>query len=255
MRVINVMLLASLVSVSAEAGSVLKVDAKDAAGKMEPREMWYAQDGMLRIDDVDARGNVTESTVVRDDMIWKIDPAGRTYTRVDPASLKQMMGGKSAQMEAMIANLPPERRAMIEARMAKMQQKAASTEYTFSDTGKSDHSGQYSCHLWQEQRNGKPYASYCVVPTASLPAGAELDAALKKAVATTGQIVSSVPQLAKAGEHITRLGSLHGFPVSSRVGESEERVLTSAQSQTLAADKFAIPKGFTEKPLGEHEGD
>jgi hypothetical protein len=255
MRVFNVMLLALLVSVSAEAGSVLKVDSKDASGKTAPREMWYAQDGMLRIDDVDARGNVTESTVVRDNVIWKIDPAERTYTRVDQESLKSMMGGKSAQMEAMIANLPPEKRAMIEARMAKMQQHAANTQFTFTDTGKSDHAGQYACRLWQEQRNGKPFADYCVVPTSSLPAGAELDAAMKKAVATTSQIVASVPQLAKQAEHITRLGSMNGFPASSRIHEEEERVLTSAQSQALPADKFAIPKGFTEKPFGQHESE
>jgi hypothetical protein len=255
MRVFKVMLLASFISVSAQAGSVLKVDAKDASGKTAPREAWYAQDGMLRIDDLDERGNVTESTVVRDDVIWKIDPAERTYTRVDPASLKQMMGGKSTDLEAMMARLPPERRAMIEARMAKMHEKAANTEYTFSDTGKSDHSGPYACHLWQEQRNGKPYADYCVVPASSLPAGGELETAMKKAVATTSQIIASVPQLAKQAEHITRLGSLNGFPASSRVGQGEERMLTSAQAQALPADKFAIPQGFTEKPLGMHGGD
>jgi hypothetical protein len=32
-------------------------------------------------------------------------------------------------------------------------------------------------------------------------------------------------------------------------------VLTSAQAQSLPADKFAIPQGFTEKPLGAHESD
>jgi hypothetical protein len=255
MRVFNVMILASLISVSAQAGSVLKVDAKDASGKTVPREMWYAQDGMLRIDDLDQRGNVTESTVVRDDMIWKIDPAERTYTRVDAASLKQMMGGKSAELETMMANLPPERRAMIEARMAKMHEKAANTEYTFTDTGKDDHSGQYACHRWQEQRNGQPYADYCVVPAASLPAGGELETAMKKAVATTSQIVAGVPQLAKSAEHITRLGRLNGFPASSRVGHEEERMLASAQAQALPADKFAIPKGFTEQALGAHGGD
>jgi hypothetical protein len=31
-------------------------------------------------------------------------------------------------------------------------------------------------------------------------------------------------------------------------------VLTSAQSQNLPADTFAIPQGFTEKPLGPGNG-
>jgi hypothetical protein len=255
MRGLNVMLLAALVSLSAEAGSVLKVDSKDASGKTVPKEVYYAQDGMMRIDSLDAQGSVMRTTLVRDGVVWEIDPRERTFTRVDSASLKQLFGGKESQMEAMLAQLPPEKRALMEQRMAQMKQKAGTTEYTFSDTGRSDHAGQYSCRVWEEQRSGQPFAEYCVVAASSLPAGAELDAAMKKAIATTNQIVSSVPQMAKQAEHLTRLGKLNGFPASSRIGHGEEHVLTSAQAQSLPADKFAIPQGFTEKPLGAHESD
>ena len=55
MRGLTVMLLASLVSAGAQAGVVLKVDAKDASGKSVPNEVYYAQDGMLRIDSLDAQ--------------------------------------------------------------------------------------------------------------------------------------------------------------------------------------------------------
>ncbi len=255
MRAIHVMLLSLLVSTAVEAGAVLKVDSKDASGKSVPNEVYYAQDGMMRIDNLDAGGSLTRFTLIRDGAIWEIDPRKRTYTRVDAASLKQLMGGQDAQLEAMIAQLPPEKRAVMEARMAQMKQKAATTEYTFSDTGRSDRTGQYSCRVWQEQRNGKEFAEYCVVPASSLPGGGELETAMRKAIATTTQLVAGVPQMAKQAEHITRLGKLGGFPVSSRMGHGEEHVLTSAQAQSLPADKFAIPQGFTEKPLGEREGD
>jgi hypothetical protein len=231
------------------------VDRKDSSGKTVPQEVFYAQDGMLRIDRVDASGKVERYTLIRDDVIWEVDPRERSFTRVDSASLKQMMGGQEAQMQAMIERLPPEKRAAMEARMAQMKQHAATSEYTFNDTGRSDHTGQYTCRVWDEQRNGKPFAEYCVVPTSSLPAGGELETAVKKAAATAGQIVASVPMMAKQGDPITRLGKLGGFPVSSRMGQGDERVLTFAQAQSLPADKFAIPQGFTEKPLGEHGGD
>ena len=255
MRALNLMLLASLVSLSAEAGSVLKVDSKEASGKSVPKEVYYAQDGMMRIDSLDAQGSVLRTTLVRDGVVWEIDPREKTFTRVDAASLKQLFGGKESQMEAMLAQLPPEKRALMEQRMAQMKQKSATAEYTFTDTGRSDHAGQYSCRVWQEQRQGQPFAEYCVVPASSLPAGAELDAAMKKATATASQIVSSVPQMAKQAEHLTRLGKLNGFPASSRIGHEEEHVLASAQAQSLPADKFAIPQGFTEKSLGAHESD
>jgi hypothetical protein len=249
------MLFASLVSLSAQAGSVLKVDAKDSAGKIVPNEVFYAQGGMLRIDRVDASGNVTRYTLIRDGVIWEVDPQERTYTRVDSASLQQAMGGKDAQLQAMIARLPPEKRAAMEAKMAQIKQNAASTEYTFTDTGRTDHSGQYSCRVWQQERNSKPFAQYCVVPASSLPDGADLETSMKQAVATTNQILAGVPQLAKQAEHITLLGKMGGFPVNSRIGEGTEHVLTSAQAQSLPADKFAIPQGYTEKTLGAHRGD
>src|SRR5262249_17957755 len=164
MRVLIVLLFTSLVSLGAHAGSVLKLDAKDSAGKAVPNQVYYAQDGMLRIDRVDAGGTVVSYTLIRDGAIWEVNPRERTFTRVDSASLKQMMGGEEAQMQAMIARLPPEKQAAMQARMAQMKQNAAATEYTFSDTGRSDHSGQYACKVWEEQRNSKPFAEYCVVP-------------------------------------------------------------------------------------------
>src|SRR5215475_8928582 len=124
MRGLNVMLLASLVSLSAEAGSVLKVDRKDSSGKTVPNEVFYAQDGMLRIDNLEAGGSVTRFTLIRDGVIWEVDPKERTFTRVDAASLSQLMGGKEAEMEAMLARLPPDKRAVMQQRMAQMKQKA-----------------------------------------------------------------------------------------------------------------------------------
>jgi hypothetical protein len=206
---------------------------------------------MMRIDSLDERGNITETTLVREGVVWQVDPRERTFTRVDAASLGQMLGSKESRMAGMLAQLPPDKRALIESRMSQMKQRSAGTAFTFKDTGRNDKSGAYSCRVWEEQRNGRPFAEYCVVPTSSLPAGAELDAAMKKAIATADQIVSSVPQMAAQAEHITRLGKLNGFPARSRIGSDEdEHVLTSAEAQSLPADKFAIPKGYTEKQLG-----
>ncbi len=253
MRGFNVMILAAVVSLNAQAGAVLKLDSKDTSGKSVPKEVYYAQDGMLRIDSLDAKGSVARTTLVRDGVIWEIDPRERTFSRVDAASIKQAFGANDSQLEAMLARLPPEKRAVLEARMAQVKQNAATTQYTFSDAGRSDHVGQYSCHLWDEQRNGKPFAQYCVVPTSSLPAGKELETAIRKAVETTNQIAAGVPQMQQQAEHLTRLGKLGGFPASSRMTHGDEHVLSSAEAQSLPADKFAIPQGFTEKPLGERE--
>jgi hypothetical protein len=241
---------------TAQAGVVLKMDAKDSSGKTTPFEAYYAQDGMLRVDSLDASGNVQRSEIVRDGVIWRIHTKERTYSRIDQESVKAQFGAREQQMEAMIARLPPDKRAMAEARMQKM--KEGSIDFAFTDTGKTDTVGKYSCREWQETRTGKAFMEFCVVPATSLPDGADLAASMKKALETVHQVLSGVPQLANAAEHITRMEKMGGFPVRSRVvagsGETErEHVLTSAQAQSLPADKFAVPQGYTEAMPGKED--
>ncbi|HVN46970.1 MAG TPA: hypothetical protein VMT66_17205 [Steroidobacteraceae bacterium] len=255
MRTIQLTLVSLLVSAAADAGVVLKVDSKDSTGKVVRSEVYYAQDGMLRVDSVDPKGNLKDSDIVRDGAIWRVDRHSRTFTRVDKDSMQQMMGANSKQMEDLIAQLPPEKRAMMQQRMAQMQQRAGTTQYTFNDTGRSDHSGSYSCRIWTALRDGKPHAEYCVVPWGSLPAGGELEASMRKSLGTVDQILAGVPTLAPQAERMSRLGKLGGFPVHSYTlsasgARENESVLSSAESQALPADKFAIPQGFTEKSLG-----
>jgi hypothetical protein len=252
------LLILSLFMARVEAGVVLQVSSRDSlSGKATPHEVYYAQGGIMRIDSLDGQGNVTRVDLVRDGVIWRIDPPQRTYTRIDAATVKTFFGGQQSQLDAMLANLPPEKRALMEAQMARMQQPH---QDTFTDTGRSEQSGQYSCHIWQEQHAGHPFAEYCVVPTTSLPGGTELATSVHAALATTNQVIGGVPQLARSAEHLTRLDKLNGFPVLQRFvspsGKVEsEKVLVSAETRALPEDKFAIPQGFTEKPLGRTQSD
>jgi hypothetical protein len=241
---------------TAQAGVTLKMESKDSSGKSTPFETYYAQDGMLRVDSLDASGTVQRSEIVRDGVVWRVNPGKRTYTRIDEESIKAMFGEREQHMETMLARLPPDKRAAMEARMEKMKQ--GNTDFAFTDTGKSDTVGKYSCRVWQETRTGKLFMEFCVVPAASLPDGADLEASMKKSLQTVHQVLSGVPQLANAAEHFTRMEKMGGFPVRSRVlspsGTTEsEHVLSSAQAQALPADKFAIPQGYTEAVPGKED--
>ncbi|HSY09003.1 MAG TPA: hypothetical protein VK820_10780 [Steroidobacteraceae bacterium] len=253
MRIVNLLLILSLLTATAEAGVVLQVGSRESSsGKTTPHQVYYAQDGMMRIDMLDSRGNVTQLDLVRDGVIWQVDTQNRTYTRIDQATVKTVFGAQNGRIDAMLANLPPEQRALMQARIAQTQQPH---QATFTDAGRSEQSGTYSCRMWQEQHSGRPYAEYCVVPTTSLPGGSELAASMHAAITTTNQLVAGIPQMASRAEYLTRLDKLNGFPVLQRFvspsGKTErEDVLTSAETRALPADKFAIPQGFTEKPLG-----
>jgi len=252
-RIIPALLLPFILAVTAHAGAVLKVTKKDSSGKADGSEVYYAQEGMVRIDELDAHGNIDEVNIVRDGVLWQIRPVERTFTRIDAQSLGQTMGDANNRYSAMLASLPPEQRAMIEAQLAKRNQLAA-TAYTFNDTGKTDHQGGYDCHVFEERRADTARARYCVVPTAGLPAGAELTAAIQKAADTVNQIFASVPNMGHEAERYVWFGKMQGFPVSwyflaSSGAHDDEHVLASAEAQRLPADKFAIPQGFTERPL------
>ena len=258
MRTLNLLLILSLLTASAEAGVVLQVSSRDlSSGKTTPHEVYYAQGGMMRIDMLDSGGNVARIDLVRDGVIWEVQTQQRTYTRIDQATAKTFFGAQQGKLDAMLASLPPEKRALMQARMAQIQQPH---QDTFTDSGRTETSGQYSCHMWQEQHAGHPYAEYCVVPASSRPGGAELAASMHTALATANQLIAGIPQLARSAEHLTRLDKLNGFPVLQRFvspsGKAErEDVLTSAEKRALPADRFAIPQGFTEKPLGKSQGD
>jgi hypothetical protein len=247
----------AILSGSVHAGAVLQVATKDPSGKTVPDEIYYAQSGMMRIDSIDAKGDIVRMNIIRDGVIWEVDTRDRTFSRIDAQSLNATMGAQNSRMQAMMANLPPDKRAMMQAHLAQMGQ--PHSDSTFTDTGRSDRSAQYSCHVWQEQRHTGASTEYCVVAASSLPDGNELAASMKTALETTDKIIAGVPMMATRAEHLTRLEKMNGFPVhwrylSSAGATESERVLTSAQSQNLPPDTFAIPQGFTEKPLGDRGG-
>jgi hypothetical protein len=258
MRANHLLLALALASGSVHAGAVLKVATKDTSGKTFPDEVYYAQNGMMRIDSLDAQGNVVRMDIIRDGVIWEANTRDRTFSRIDQQSVGSAVGAENSKLQAMMANLPADQRAMMQARVAQLGQRR--TDTTFTDTGRSDQSAQYSCRVWQEQRHGGASTEYCVVAASSLPDGGELASSMKTAFATANKIIAGVPMMAPRAEHLTRLEKMNGFPVrwrslSSAGATEDEHVLTSAQSQNLPTDTFAIPQGFSEKPLGPGSGD
>jgi hypothetical protein len=236
------------------------VTIKKSDGDSSARqEVVYAQDGLLRVDELDDKGQVRDSTLIRDGAIWKVDTQRRTFSKIDKAAMSAMHGEMEQRMQEAMANMPPERRAMVEQRMKAMQQQTHDFELT--DAGRSEHVGSYNCKVWQATRDGRPMSEYCVAPTNSLAGGNELVAATHKAATTVNDVMSGAPSMARGAlAPIYKLyGKMDGFPVSIKHvmgGQSrEESTVASIESKSLAADQFAIPKGYTEAALGRPDSD
>ena len=255
MRVRIGCLCVSLLSVTAaHAGVVVHMAQKSSSGdQAKERSVVYAQDGFLRIDDLDGEGHVQHLTLFLDGVIWRAEVAQRTFQKFDKNAMAVRQNGMQERMQAMMQNMPPEKRAMFEERMKAMQQHAV--DYALSDTGRSEHAGSYPCEIWQLSRSGKLSTEYCVASKGSLPGGDELVNASHKAAAVAADVMSASPMIAKAMPPLyTLYGKMDGFPVLVRRMSggkpSEETIVTAIERKSLPADKFAIPQGFTETQPG-----
>jgi hypothetical protein len=250
MRVLLASLTLSFITVVAEAGVVVHYETKDlTSGKTRDDTVMYAQDGMLRMDSLDDQGHVTHTAIARDGVIWEIDVRQRTYMKIDKAVVQQRMGAATAQLQAMMAQMPPERRAVMEERMKQMQQPDG---VVWNDTGRSEQAGAYRCRVYEEQRTDrKARAEYCLAAPGSVPGGEELAAAIHKAALTAQDIFTGVPQVRRRADQFSRFAKMNGVPVLKRELQggkvSREEHARSIDRESLAADQFALPKGFTEK--------
>src|SRR5450432_3358180 len=114
-----------VLATTASAGTVVHFATKSGSYAKHDHEVYYAQDGMLRIDRLDADGHVDEMTLFRDNTIWKVDVKDRTFMKTDNQAMKARMGAMDDRMKAMLDSLPPDKRAMLEQRMQAMKGGAA----------------------------------------------------------------------------------------------------------------------------------
>lgn len=238
----------------AQAGVVVHFSSKSLpGGQAKNDQVMYAQDGMLRIDKLDDEGHVRDITILRDGVIWSVNVPAHTFRKVDKSALAAQHGAMEDKMKAYVQNLPPDRRAMFEQRMAAVQQ--GNHDYAVKDSGRSEHVGSYSCEMWQASRDGKVFTENCIAPQASIAGGEELVKAAHNGSAIATDVISAMPQAARMMDPMfTLYGKMNGFPVLVRYMNgtvaNREETATSIEKQSLPADQFAIPKGFTEIPLG-----
>ena len=268
-----VLLLAS----GARAGVYIELSDHDiASGKITPRHNLYAQQGMLRAENTDGHTSV----IFRDDAMTMLDSSTKTYRVLDKAAMDQLAGKMNdmmATMQAKMASLPPEQRAMMEKTMQGMGQNtpggaAAPKTHTLDavSTGASGAAGGRSCRMWNTLRDGKPAEQLCVVAESALPGLGEVKAAIQKAAAFNQQFQESMQARGGAAgamasnsggmmsQSLNVMQKIGGLPVASRhfdaaTGElaPTETIMTQWQQRSLDAAQFEIPPGYTRRDFME----
>ena len=260
MKIAIAFTLAGLLAGAANAGIYVESMRRDrVSGRVLSTEKMYLQNGLGRMED-SKDGNFT---IFKDDGIYHVNPTDHSYRVMDKATMDQMsarMGDAMAKMKTQMAAMPPERRAMMEKMMNRMNGAGAAGAgakpdiYDAVDTGKSETANGRACRVWDETRNREPQAQYCVAPKGSLP-GADEFAAFAKRMSAFMQQMSGPMHSAGAGlmqQQIAVLEKINGFPVVTRHYsggklDSNETVIKTWESRTLPASTFEVPAGFQRK--------
>ncbi len=245
------------------AGVVIEMVSKDLSSNQETStDKIYAKGNMVRIES-DPEGTTDRTTTIfRDETLFIVNHQDQTYHRMDKDSMTRMssqMSDARKQMEAELANLPPEQRAMME-RMMKGRMPGGMPGAMGSDrpqhrieVGGDEQVGEYSCTLYTVYRGTEKTQEVCAAPVSQVAAAEEAMDAFQAMGRFSKQLAESIQQSPLASpldNPFQFLDEIHGFPVLVREFDggriSSEVFLKSATRQSLNNDLFSVPDGYKE---------
>lgn len=170
-------------------------------------------------------------------------------TEQDSKAQEEKQAALRAQLQAQLAKMPPEQRARMESSMlGQLDSKPAVFTYEKKKTPARKISG-FSCQDYSIKRDGQPGGEGCFATWKDIGVPAdEFKAIMVKAMPTTPG--GPMAQAFDAAD------SAPGFPVwrshVNAAGEvTTETTLKSISKTAVAAENFEVPKGYTEKTMGE----
>jgi len=238
-------------TLSLSAGLVI-IQEGGEPGKDKMKFTMYVEGGKIRVETTMANGTKTASIFDGDrQVMWVLQPEQHTYMEMNAASMDAM----GQRMQAAMANLTPEQKAMMEKAMAGRGgvggAPAAPKTITFQPKGGTDHVGKFTCTLYTELTNGQRSAELCAASMDQIPFSAA-DLKAFKALAKFGE---SMSKMGGRGSGFTppSVEELHGYPVHSvrydGTRATYEMTVLSADQKSVDSSMFTIPAGFTKQDM------
>ena len=240
-------------SVATAADGILLVQSvNDGASTTASSTQVHMEPNRIRteVHDNDGRRQVVIFNGVTE-VLYIIDPAQKSYmelTKADAAKIGSMMSSAMA----MLANLPPAQRAMMEQKMAGTMGGAMSVarpEFKRVGTGKV---GDRVCERYDGYAAGQKTSEICTVSPESLGFSAADFGVLGR---VSDFVRTILPQL---GDQIVGLGTAEqgfsGVPIRTatthpRSGRTITMQMTEARRATFDDAIFQVPAGFTKQAL------
>jgi hypothetical protein len=253
-----VLLTTLLASATASAGVYIESSEVELGVKPPPTpgvsKIWF-DGGRMRTNDGSGDG-----AIYKDQKIYALDAARKSYTVVDKAGMDRV-GGQLAEMrkkmEAQMANMPPERRAMMEEMMAKMGGGAGTkaVKRDVTPTGRTETVAGFKCAVWNVTVDGVKEQELCAASPGSLPGGNDVLKTMREMGEMMKALTEGLGGMAKrtATNAWADLSKINGVPILSRDFEdgkaTSETRLAVIRSEAVPASMFEVPAGFKERKM------
>lgn len=197
-------------------------------------------------------GDSTNSVLFRpgEDGMIVIDREQRTWMRLAPGFAAEAQARMKAQLDEMLADMPPEQRAMIEAQMGDLMP-GADTEMprmTVARTGQTDVVAGFDCDVAQIMFGADAEEIVCIAGADELGVSGADFSALTNAMQSMAELASINP----GGPPAADFSQLRGIPVRTRaLSDSSESELVSIDTSAIDASRFEVPAGFAEITLDD----
>lgn len=247
-----------LLSPLANAGVVMDMVTRNAAGQETDRTRIYAQSNMIRMEEVvDDEAGPDGTMIFLGNEFLYVDHEDKSYIIMDESMIEDVSAQISdamKQMEAELANMPPEQRAMVEqmmkGRMQGMmgQEKAPSAGPRVEATGSGKWQS-YKCREYAVFAGSEKTQDICAADLDDVDGADEVIEAFRGMAAYMKKMTESMPMMSQDQMNPGELMSqIDGFPVHTV--DYENGVITgdvsldSVTEKNLEPGLFAAPAGY-----------
>jgi len=194
------------------------------------------------------------------ELMWIVDHGDKTYQQVDSAAMAKVatqIEQAKAQMQAEMAKLPPDQRALIEERMKGVMPGAPAApapKIEYRKTGETKTISGFECTKYERVEDGKIEEVLWIAPHKATGFTAEdedvfrkMGEFMEKLFAAMGPATSE-----RLGDEFEAVAKLGGWPIVTQSLDEDGKVLHEALVESIAHDKlsesvFDVPAGYTQK--------
>ena len=240
-----------LIIAPAYAGVVMNLVSKDAQGNIKDTVVFSAEGDLVRMDE----SNQGASILFLGDKMIFLGHKEKSYVVIDDAMMNELQAAMK-QMEAQLAAMPPEQRAMVEQMMQGEMPGGPVAKPRLEAMG-GDKWDEYACQRYAVYEASEKTLEICAAAFSKVAGGEEVMAAFSGMVTFMQRIVESMPasMASMVGENpLGYMEEINGFPVQYISFENgkmvEEMTLDSVSEEDLDPGLFAPPADYRQEQTG-----